>query len=88
MAKFRWYITDCHVVFPMLPGETTEGAEDRLIDALYKARMNPISLWNEEITESDEPPCEFCKHYDAGENSEPCVNCTKENKLFEPMEEG
>ena len=83
--KIRWIDMDCHVAFAMLPGETSEQAEDRLIEALDNARMNLISWSNEEIEESDERPCEICQHSDCSMEDEPCVSCGDEGKGFEPL---
>lgn len=55
--KVRWIDMDCHVAFPMLPGETHEEAEDRLLEVLDTANIHLISWWDEEIQEEgeDEP---------------------------------
>lgn len=83
--KIKWMIMDCHVVFPMLPGETNEQAEDRLIETLYAARMTPISLSNEETEENEGTSCEICKHYDCSNKDEPCASCGGDKKNFEPL---
>lgn len=83
-VKVRWIDMDCHVAFAMLPGETNEQAEDRLLEALESRHINLISWEHEEVEESGEVPCEICQYYDVGRDDQPCCGCV-DGANFEPL---